>query len=337
MWSLVSATIAPPASACRANSAISSQLARALTAKCRSNSSTVVSRMPDSTSHACESTSASTVPSALARGREERCRGIRPFQVGRDVDHPGAEGAELVDHARRPRRGIRPEDRLVGRLPSAEGEVPAVPGQGARDAGADPLRPADTGDEGDGPLTTATRGGGDVAGRMGAVDLGVAQDAGALIVGELAAHLARHARDERSRRDHRPLEHDRSPGDEASLADHGAGEDDAAHADQRPVADRAPVHDGVVTDRDVRADERRDARRRHAPTRCPGCCCRRRARCRRCRARSTALYQTLAPSARVTAPMIRAPAATNESAWRSGAAPSRARTEASSAMLMLRP
>ena len=96
-----------------------------------------------------------------------------------------------------------------------------------------------------------------MTGGVGAVDLGVAEDAGALLVGELAAHLARHARDQRSRRDDRPLEHDRSPGDQASFADDGAREDDAAHADQRAVADRAAVHDGVVTDRDVLADDHR--------------------------------------------------------------------------------
>ena len=67
MWSLVSATIRPSpygAAYCSANALISSQPARAFTAKCRSKLSIVVSRIPLSTDSQCDITSACTGPSA---------------------------------------------------------------------------------------------------------------------------------------------------------------------------------------------------------------------------------------------------------------------------------
>lgn len=67
VWSLVRLTIRPPP-CCPRNrspySRISSQEARALTAKCRSKLSTVVSNRPESTDSQWQSTSAVTFPSA---------------------------------------------------------------------------------------------------------------------------------------------------------------------------------------------------------------------------------------------------------------------------------
>src|SRR5690606_17230873 len=87
-----------------------------------------------------------------------------------------------------------------------------------------------------------------------AVDLGVAQQAGAFLVGQLAPHLAGDAGDERPGRDVGVLEHDGSPGHEGPGTDARAVEDDGAHSDERAVADGAAVDDGVVPHRHVLAD-----------------------------------------------------------------------------------
>ena len=51
------------------------------------------------------------------------------------------------------------------------------------------------------------------------VDLGIVQDAGALVIGERPTHLRGDAGDERPVRDLGSLEHDGSAGDEAAGAD----------------------------------------------------------------------------------------------------------------------
>ena len=93
----------------------------------------------------------------------------------------------------------------------------------------------------------------------GTVDLGVTQDAELLLVRQFTPHLRGDAGDHRSGWDDRAAENERSPGDERSSADHGAGEDHGSHTYEASVFDRAAVDHGVVSDRDVLADDHRAA------------------------------------------------------------------------------
>ena len=143
-----------------------------------------------------------------------------------------------------------------------------------------------------------------------AVHQGVAHDPGALLGGQFAPDLRRHPRDERSRRDHRALEHDRAARDQAALADHGSAQHDAP----MPISDPSPIvqpcttalwptetFSPITTGRPLSTcTDTLSCRLLPTPTVIVSPS-----------ARRTALYQTLEPSLRVTPPTTRAPAATN--------------------------
>jgi hypothetical protein len=93
-----------------------------------------------------------------------------------------------------------------------------------------------------------------------AVGLGVPEDRGALVVGQVAADLAREAGDQRAGRDLGALQDHRAGGDQCARADARPVEDDGAHPDEHVVADRAAVQHGPVPHADPGADRHREAR-----------------------------------------------------------------------------
>ena len=110
----------------RPNSRMSSQVARALTAKCRSKLSTVVSRMLESTDSQWHMTSAVTLPSCCSAsvedplraspGRPDRPRSARRSRRGRPSSSTISSVAPGL-HA--------PRHAVVVRRPVGEGDVPA--------------------------------------------------------------------------------------------------------------------------------------------------------------------------------------------------------------------
>src|SRR5699024_6930352 len=91
------------------------------------------------------------------------------------------------------------------------------------------------------------------------VGTGVVEHSLALLVAQLATHLARHAGDERTPRHFGAFQDDGSGRDERSLADHGAVQQYGPHADETVVCDDSAVDDGAMPDGDARTDADREA------------------------------------------------------------------------------
>ena len=89
------------------------------------------------------------------------------------------------------------------------------------------------------------------------VVLGVAAQAGALLLGDEAQHLARQAHHQAARRDLHALRDEAAGRDDALVADARVVEDRGAHPDQAVGADPAAVQRDRVADRHVVGEHRR--------------------------------------------------------------------------------